>query len=264
MTAQVLYLSHGGGPLPLLNDPSHKELVDHLSMLSNTVKKPEAIVLVSAHWEEAKATVISSAQPALLYDYYGFPEESYSITYPASGQPSLATEIMETLKAHGVDCEQNSTRGWDHGLFVPLKIMYPDADIPCVQLSLLNSLDPQQHITLGKTLQTLMSRNILFIGSGFSFHNMRAFFQPTPDGKDERNTAFQDWLKDVFTNEKDNKTARLEKIVNWEKAPHARYCHPREEHLTPLFFCYGLTERCANNDWRISILNKEASTFYWA
>jgi aromatic ring-opening dioxygenase catalytic subunit (LigB family) len=148
-TRRALFLSHGGGPMPLLGDPGHTEMVNKLTEIANSITKPSAIIVVSAHWEEVSATVTSGQNPELIYDYYGFPPESYKITYPCAGHTELAVEIDRLLRKENVSSNLDATRGFDHGLFIPLKIMYPDADIPCVQISLLNNLDPKQHIELG-------------------------------------------------------------------------------------------------------------------
>lgn len=157
----IAYIPHGGGPLPLLHDPAHAELVQFLEKLGRQVPKPEAIVLISAHWEEAVPRITSAAQPSLLYDYYGFPEEAYSIRYPAAGNPQLAETVWNLLKADGFSAVLDNRRGFDHGLFVPLKLMYPKADIPCIELSLLRGLDASAHLRLGKVLGELKREHLL-------------------------------------------------------------------------------------------------------
>lgn len=262
-TPTVLYLSHGGGPLPLLGDVGHREMVSTLNAITAQIRKPSAILVISAHWEEAQPTVTSGASPALIYDYYGFPEESYHIQYPCAGEPALAQRLYEALKHAGFDARQDAERGFDHGLFVPLKIMYPDADIPCIQLSLLASLDAQQHIQLGEALQSLQEENLLVIGSGFSFHNMRAFFAEETDEIRAMNEEFDAWLNDTCLSTGLSEATRQQRLAEWDKAPHARYCHPREEHLLPLQVCYGLAQRPASNAFHCRILGKQASMFLW-
>ncbi|MFC7158646.1 DODA-type extradiol aromatic ring-opening family dioxygenase [Pseudidiomarina halophila] len=175
---QVLFVSHGGGPLPLLGDTQHQELVEQLQGIVPRVQKPQAILVISAHWEAATPTVTTAKHPGLLYDYFGFPPESYKIQYPAQGHPEFAHHVLETLAEHNIPAASDDQRRLDHGVFVPLKLMYPEADIPVVQVSLKHNLDPQQHIELGKALAAITHENLLILGSGFSFHNMRAFFQP--------------------------------------------------------------------------------------
>lgn len=260
---QILFLSHGGGPMPLLGDPGHGEMIDCLKHIASKLNRPSAILVVSAHWEEKIATVTSGANPPLIYDYYGFPEESYEITYPCPGETQLAEQVYECLEQSGIECQPDKQRGFDHGLFIPLKIMYPDADIPCVQLSLLNSLDPSDHIKLGKALQNLNYENLLVIGSGFSFHNLKAFFSSQSDDSDFMNTSFERWLVGTCTNEEVSEEVRENRLINWENAPDARFCHPREEHLIPLHVCYGIAGSACSEYFELSILNKKTSMYLW-
>lgn len=261
--APVLYIPHGGGPLPLLGDPDHQLLVDFLQQIPSRLARPTAIVVISAHWEEEQATLTSGATPGLLYDYYGFPEESYRIQYPASGAPELAARIGAMLQAAGMDVRLDDQRGFDHGLFVPLKIMYPRAAIPCVQLSLLASLDPRAHLALGRALAPLRHEDILIIGSGFSFHNLRAFFASPPGMPDQSNHAFSEWLIATCTAEQLTVVEREERLAAWEKAPQARYCHPREEHLLPLHVCFGMAQEKARLVFDQEVLGKRACAFLW-
>lgn len=264
MTKDILYISHGGGPLPLLGDPGHQELVENLKQIASEIRRPSAILVISAHWEESVATVTTGANPPLIYDYSGFPEESYSIQYPSPGHPELAAKVVAALDSEGLPVRKNAERGFDHGHFVPLKIMYPEADIPCIQLSLVNSLDAKTHLAIGKALQSLEHENLLVLGSGFSFHNMRAFFTPDTPETLQRNQAFEDWLKDTCINPKLLDNERETRLAEWEEAPHARYCHPREEHLLPLHVCCAMAGKSA--DWHRSarVLGKNAGLFYWS
>lgn len=164
----VLFIPHGGGPLPLLGDKGHQNLVLFLQQIAPSLGQPSAIVVISAHWEESNVTITSGENPSLVYDYYGFPDEAYRIQYPVPGSPSLANKIQKLLHQSGISARLDSRRGFDHGLFVPLKIMFPAAEIPCIQLSLVNSLDPATHIKIGKALAELRKDNVLVIGSGFS------------------------------------------------------------------------------------------------
>lgn len=258
---RILFLSHGGGPLPLLGDAGHREMVACLEALAARLPRPDAIVVVSAHWEAAMPTLIVSAAPSLLYDYYGFPPESYEIRYPCSGEPALARRIHALLGEAGVDAALDDTRGFDHGVFVPLKIMYPRADIPCVQLSLLDSLDPQQHLEMGCALRALRQENILFIGSGFSFHNMQQFFRPATAEARALNLAFDGWLQETCRDVAPEEAWR--RLTQWEAAPGARFCHPREEHLLPLHVCYGLAGEPCAEVLDLEILGKQASMYLW-
>lgn len=260
---RALFLSHGGGPLPLLGDEAHTEMVSCLKEIAERISRPSAIIVVSAHWEAGNATVTSGANPILIYDYRGFPPESYEINYPCPGNPPLATSITKQLEKAGVNASADSARGFDHGLFVPLKIMYPEADIPCVQLSLIKGLDPLKHINLGRALQDLGDPSILLIGSGFSFHNMKAFFAPETVDSKNSNKSFECWLLDTCSNKSISEEERTKRLVNWEAAPSARYCHPREEHLLPLQVCYGFADSSCTKSFELQILNKKSSMYLW-
>jgi len=262
MLSPVLFIPHGGGPLPLLDGPGHSELIDFLQGISARIPRPSAICVISAHWEEPVATVTSNASPSLIYDYYGFPENAYAIQYPVPGSPSLANKIYSALQSSGIPARLDEQRGFDHGLFVPLKLMFPDATIPCVQLSLLNNLDPAGHIAIGKALRPLREDNVLFIGSGFSFHNMRAFFSGN-QGLDKQNIAFENWLIDTCISPKYSFSERTSRLIDWTHAPTARYCHPREEHLLPLHVCAGLSEEAAELMFDGEVLGKRACAFVW-
>jgi len=260
--AQIVYFSHGGGPLPILGDPSHKAMVAFMSQLPSRLRKPDAILVISAHWEESVATLIGAQNPPLFYDYYGFPDEAYEITYPAPGNPGLANRIAELLNRNNIPARIDPERGFDHGLFIPLKLIYPQADIPSTQLSLLRGLKTAAHIALGKALRELMHENILVIGSGFSFHNMSAFVWQEINKPDPANDGFQDWLIDVCTGPI-AQHEREHRLIEWEKAPSARYCHPREEHLMPLHVCLGMADKRATVVFDDYILGKRALAFLW-
>ena len=259
----VLYLSHGGGPLPLLGDEGHLEMVQLLKKLSSKIKKPSAIIVISAHWEEEIPTITSAEKPSLIYDYYGFPEASYRIEYPCPGEPMLAKQIQELFNKSGIESRLDEQRGFDHGLFVPLKIMVPDADIPCVQISLVKGLDPADHIKIGSSLSGINADDLLIIGSGFSFHNMRAFFEPETIDSKAMNEAFEQWLIDTCSNPDIDESERAGRLENWKNAPHARYCHPREEHLLPLHVCYGFAGTSFSEYFELKILNKKSSMYLW-
>ena len=260
----ALYLSHGGGPLPLLGDEGHKEMVESLTTIVESIEKPSAIIAISAHWEEDVVTITHGTRPPIIYDYYGFPDEAYQIQYPAPGAPQLAEEIYNILEANQIAAKLDDQRGFDHGLYVPLKVMYPKADIPCVQVSLVNTLDPRQHIHIGEALSQLDNNNdVLIIGSGFSFHNMKAFALSNPGVRDEQNEAFERWLIEVCSNREIDEETRTEQLVHWTRAPDARYCHPREEHLLPLHVCYGQAKQPCRAYRELSIIGKKSSMYLW-
>ena len=259
-----LFLSHGGGPLPLLGDQGHREMVECLIEIAASINRPTAIIVISAHWEEDIPTITSGSTPSLIYDYYGFPEASYEIEYPCPGDPMLAGQISKQLESAGIKARLDEQRGFDHGLFVPLKIMYPDADIPCVQLSLLSNLDPRTHINLGQALQELTYDDTLVIGSGFSFHNLRAFFTPETSESKAMNEEFEGWLLNTCTSKKYTEQERTNRLINWEQAPSARFCHPREEHLLPLHVCYGLGRMPCSKSYELQVMDKKSSMYLWS
>ena len=248
--------------MPLLGDPAHSEMVAELERLAATFDRPAALVIVSAHWEEPVPTITSAANPRLLYDYYNFPEEAYRITYPCPGEPVLAQRIAEAFTKSGIESRFEQERGLDHGVFVPLKIMYPEADIPCVELSLMESLDPAQHIATGRALASLHEQGVLVIGSGFSFHNFRAAQMDAAESQ-QSNEAFEHWLQEVCSSASMTEAERSAALVRWSEAPGARHCHPREEHLMPLHVCYGVAETAATESIALRIMNKSASMFLW-
>ncbi len=247
----------------MMGDESHQEMIDLLLQIRIDLPKPSVILLISAHWEQQQPTITGNANPELLYDYSGFPEETYRIKYPAPGHPHLAKEVYSLLKNKGFEPAIDNSRGFDHGMFIPLKIMYPEADIPCVQLSLVNNLDPSLHIEIGEVLADIQQEGLLVIGSGFSFHNMRAFFSSTSLQEENMNNAFEEWLIETCTSREIMESARREALINWEKAPHARYCHPREEHLLPLHVCYGINNCASSMFYPVKILRKRASFYLW-
>jgi aromatic ring-opening dioxygenase catalytic subunit (LigB family) len=239
-------------------------MVATLERIAEEIGRPSAILVISAHWEAEAPTITALGNPGLIYDYYGFPPESYELEYPCPGSPRLAGRVRDILTRTGMDARLDERRGIDHGAFVPLKIMYPQADIPCVQLSLLNSLDPGRHLSMGNALASLDEPGLLVLGSGFSFHNMEAFFQPESAQSHAWNEAFQEWLADTCAHPGISEGERTRRLNNWQSAPHARYCHPREEHLLPLHVCAGMAGKPTDADWRVRIMNRNSRMFHWS
>jgi aromatic ring-opening dioxygenase catalytic subunit (LigB family) len=234
----VVYLPHGGGPWPFVDlgfDPKEMApLADYLRSVAAVPRQPpKALLVISAHWEEEVPTVMTAARPPMLYDYYGFPPDSYQITWPAPGDPTLAARVRQLLGAAGIDSAEDAKRGFDHGTFVPLKLAYPDADVPAVQLSLRRGLDPEQHLAIGRALAPLRDEGVFIVGSGMSFHNLRAFRDPRARPISEE---FDAWLRESAVLPQGPRDGRL---IDWELAPQARLCHPREEHLLPLMVIAG-------------------------
>ena len=233
----TLFIPHGGGPCFFMDwnppDTWHK-LGAWLGSLGHSVgAMPKAVVVISGHWEEQEFSVTSHGHPPLIYDYYGFPEHTYKLTYDAPGSPLLAGQICELLGQAGIPARSDPQRGLDHGVFVPFKVIYPNADIPIVQLSLKAGLDPATHIAAGRALQPLREQGVLVAGSGMSYHNMRGY----GNAGAERGDPFDAWLTETVS--APNQAARSAKLCEWVRAPSARDAHPREEHLLPLMVAAG-------------------------
>jgi len=259
----IIFIPHGGGPLPLLNEPGHAAMNRFLRAFPDTIDRPEAIIVISAHWEEPVISITAAASPPLLFDYSGFPAETYAYEYPAPGHPGLAGRVQGLLQADGIDARLDHQRGFDHGMFVPLIMMYPEADIPCIQVSLSTSLDPVEHVRIGRALGGLKNENLLILGSGFSFHNMQALMSKRDDAIDQRNQEFETWLAQTCSDPGITEAEREARLVSWELAPHARYCHPREEHLLPLQVCYGIGQSAATTVFQEQVAGFIASAYQW-
>jgi len=236
----VVYLPHGGGPWPFveggLGEPAVlARLAAYIRSLAQLpAEPPSALLVVSAHWEEAVPTVMLAEQPPLLFDYYGFPPETYTLTWPAAGSPALAARVQALLRSAGITSGSDATRGFDHGTFVPLKLAYPDADVPTVQLSLKQGLDPAEHLAIGRALVPLRDEGVYILGSGMSYHNMRGF--GGRGDAPERSLEFDRWLGETTALPHEERDRRL---IAWASAPSARASHPREEHLLPLLVVAG-------------------------
>ena len=235
----TLFIPHGAGPCFFMDwnptnawDATARFLK---GIAASLPEKPKAILMISAHWLETEFRVTGAAQPGLIYDYYGFPAHTYELRYPAPGNPDLASRIVGLLNAAGLEASREESRGYDHGMFIPLKLMFPEAQIPVLQLSLRKDLDPQALLEAGRALDQLRDEGVLIVGSGMSFHNMRGYgdphFGPLSD-------EFDAWLSSTIEAPAEQREAGL---VHWEQAPSARLCHPAggEEHLLPLMLVAG-------------------------
>lgn len=233
------FVPHGAGPCFFMvwrpADAWHA-MADFLRTAASTLpRRPEAIVVVSAHWLQPSFTVTGGQAPGLIYDYHGFPPHTYELTYPAPGAPDLASRIADLLGRARLPAGKDPARGFDHGVFIPMKLLFPEADIPVVQLSLLDSLDPGTHLRAGRALAPLRDEGVLIVGSGMSFHNMRGYgdprFGPLSD-------AFDAWLTQAVESPG---SLREQALTDWARAPAARLCHPpgAEEHLLPLMVVAG-------------------------
>lgn len=196
-------------------------------------ERPKALLVISGHWEEKAFTVQDGVKPGLLYDYHGFPEHTYHLRWDAPGAPDVAHSAAALLREAGLDAAHDAQRGWDHGVFVPLKVAVPGADIPTAQLSLRGDLDPAAHIAAGRALAPLRDEGVLIVGSGMSFHNMRVRNGDATGPADQFDAALSDVVADPDTRR------RASRLAQWETLPYARFAHPREEHLIPLMVAAG-------------------------
>ena len=233
------FISHGGGPWPWVPSwrSQFRNLEASLARIPQEIaKNPSAVLVISGHWEEPEFAVMSASRPRMVYDYHGFPAETYRIVYPAPGAPAMAARTVDLIRQAGLPVRLDETRGFDHGTFVPLFVMYPEAETPVFQLSLQSGYDPVRHVELGRALAPLRAEGVLIIGSGLSYHNLSLF---GPSAR-EPSEAFDQWLFDVMASPPDQRTSAL---FSWEQAPYARVCHPKEDHLAPLFVALGAAER---------------------
>lgn len=234
----VIYLPHGGGPWPLMDDPRgmYAGLEAYLrGLLDGLPRRPKAVLMISAHWEEPTPTVMSATAPTMLYDYGGFPAHTYEFEWPGPGDAALAGRVRELLEGAGIDSAADEERGFDHGTFVPMMLIDPEAQMPTVQLSLQRGLDPARHRAIGRALAPLRDEGVLILGSGMSYHNLRAMLGRAPSIAED-SQAFDDWLVASAAEPAQRRDAALD---DWQGAPKARACHPREEHLLPLMVVAG-------------------------
>ena len=238
----TFYLSHGGGPWPYMNDEARRpyaRLEESLRELPRQLpRKPEAILIVSGHWEESEFAVMAAAAPPMIYDYGGFPEELYHIRYPAPGSPRLAQRAQSLIQQTGLPARLNAERGFDHGTYSLLAVTHPRADVPVFQVSLRADYDPAAHLRLGRALAPLRDEGVLIIGSGSSYHNLRRFFGPRARREDA--AQFDTWLRETVV--ESAPARRSQRLLEWERAPAARDAHPQEDHLVPLHVVAGAAE----------------------
>lgn len=246
MSFPCAFIGHGGGPLPLLG--KHPELVDNFKQfIASLPSKPSAVVVVTAHWREKKGVAVSTGDThSLLFDYGGFPPESYRFIYPAPGKPELALRIIDLISKAGVPCRADDKRGWDHGVFVPMMMMFPEADVPVVALSLQDDLDPETHITIGQALAPLREENVLIYGSGAVCHNFEYIFNSSPAKQAEGNRFADQWTTWLIETLVDGSSLtaaeRLRQLARWTEAPGGTAMHPPrggQDHLIPLHVIAG-------------------------
>lgn len=237
------FIPHGGGPCFFMDWEPVNPWLKMEAFLRDFPKsfpqKPKAILMISGHWQEDKPTLQTNPNPRMLFDYRGFPVHTYKLSFPAQGSPVLAARAADLLSAAGFDSETDAKRGYDHGTFIPLLVAFPEADIPVLQLSLCNSMDPAAHIAIGAALEPLRDEGVVIIGSGMTFHNLPAMMEQL--GKGGESTAddnpFDGWLRQTVTHPDAEK--RNAGLSNWINAPGAIFAHPQAEHLMPLHVVAG-------------------------
>jgi aromatic ring-opening dioxygenase catalytic subunit (LigB family) len=235
----TFFIPHGGGPCFDINGPEPyqsgiDELGKWLSHLGAAIRaRPRAILMVTAHWVTSEFTVSTNPKPSMLYDYTGFPPHTYELRYDAPGAPEVADEVVRLVEDTGMRIRTDDIRGFDHGTFVPLRKIYPNADIPVVQFSIKQTLNPREHIEIGRVLRPLRDQGVLILGSGMSFHNFAGFMK-VQGAKDS--VEFDDWLTEAVEDEPE---MRNSKLVAWDRVPAGRKAHPEEDHLIPLMVISG-------------------------
>ena len=239
-TLPTYFISHGGGPWPYMKK-EFRSTYDNLEASLKDLPRqlgvtPKALLVISGHWEANYFTVMGSANPPMLYDYSGFPEHTYHVKYGAPGSPVLARRVQELIQNAGFPVRLDDKRGFDHGTFAPLVVMYPEAQVPVVQLSIRNDYDPEAHLKLGRALAPLRNEGVLILASGLSYHNLRQF------GVEAKETSgqFDEWLNQTLG--ESDVEERKKRLLNWTQAPAARAAHPQEDHLIPLMVAVGAAE----------------------
>ncbi|AJP71823.1 DODA-type extradiol aromatic ring-opening family dioxygenase [Sphingomonas hengshuiensis] len=240
MTLPTLFIPHGGGPCFFMDpeggppDPMWQPMQAYLAgLIGSLAERPRAILLVSGHWEAAQVTIHAGDGHPLLYDYGGFPEHTYRLRWDAPGAPDVAMRARALIEGAGFPVGVETARGWDHGVFIPMMVAVPGADIPLAQLSLRRDLDPAAHIAIGRALAPLRDEGVLIVGSGMSFHNMRAFGPQVTPVADAWDAALSEAVTDP------DPVRRAERLTAWEDLAQARFAHPRAEHLLPLMVALG-------------------------
>lgn len=240
MTRQpTFFIPHGGGPCFFMDDPRGVWTGMEAFLRSLPQRLPEtpvAILVVSGHWETEGFALTGAEKPGLIYDYNGFPAHTYQLRFDAPGAPDLARDAAVLLQGAGLKARVDPERGLDHGVFVPLKVAFPNADVPVVEMSVDRNLDPALHLAAGRALAPLRDKGVVIVASGMSFHNMRGYGDPRFT---EPSQAFDHWLTEAVQSPTEARAAALE---SWATAPAGRLSHPDEEHLLPLMVAAGASD----------------------
>lgn len=254
--APTCFISHGAPSFAIEQD----ELSDYLANLGQSLNNVKAILVVSPHWQTKKLEVMTTAKPATIHDFYGFPEELYSLQYPAAGSPSLAKKVIDLLAQHGIHSTENSSQGYDHGAWVPLIHLLPKHQLPVFQVSLPVNFNPQITLDLGKALKSIRDDGVMIIGSGGLTHNL--YELKTKESKPE------DYILDFVSWMDDKVTSRdFEQLVNYRiLAPYSKRAHPTDEHLLPLYLALGASDeneelKIVENEIYYGILSTKS--YFW-
>jgi len=236
----ILFLSHGS-PMTALGGDGLSQVWESLA---RHLVRPDAILMVSAHWTTRLPILSGSARPETIHDFGGFPAELYQLRYPAPGTPELAQLIKNQLAEAGIAAGIDASQGLDHGAWVPLRILFPAADVPVLQLSVQPALGARHHYALGAALASLSDQNILIVASGHMTHNLRDYIRPPGGERPAPDTrAFREWAHTQVMRPNDDA------LLDWEHAPGALYAHPTPEHFLPLFVALGAAGENRQTEW---------------
>ncbi|KAJ6088195.1 aromatic ring-opening dioxygenase [Penicillium sp. IBT 16267x] len=276
-SAAAICITHGGGPMPVLGDENHKDIIHNLKnnvpkvLQLGTPEAPRAIIVITAHWSTCRPTISSGKKHSLYYDYYGMPKQAYSLEYNAPGSPKVAEEVREAMTKEGLQPVLDDKRGWDHGVFIPFMLINPSADVPLVQISVLESEDPEAHIAMGRALASLRDANIAIVGSGFpSFHSLPMMRDIYREGLDASSFRFtmDDWNKNLMEAVAHETLAeRAVALRNWRKLPHSYQMHPPQtaEHFLPLLVIAGAAGDDGRPGWYSdNFAGMQIFTYYWS
>jgi 4,5-DOPA dioxygenase extradiol len=245
----TLFVSHGAPTLPLEDVPART----FLTSLGSRYRNVHAVLCVSAHWNTSRPAINAVEAPETIHDFYGFPAELYRMRYDARGSPDLAGQVVDLIHRAGLSCDLDDHRGLDHGAWVPLMLMFPNADVPVVQLSIQRHLDPAQHVALGAAISSLRNDGVLILGSGGAVHPLGYAGASLGEGAatDDWAHEFGGWLTDAVT-----RGDRVSLVKYRERGPFAERAHPYPDHFMPLLVAFG----AAGDDARGSVLHH---SWYW-
>jgi aromatic ring-opening dioxygenase catalytic subunit (LigB family) len=257
----TFYIPHGGGPCFFMDDSAGvwngmRAFLE--SIPSRLNDRPKAILIISGHWQTKGFALTGASRPSLLFDYYNFPAHTYQLRYDVPGDPALAVLAAGLLQGAGFSATVDYERGLDHGVFVPMKVAFPDATTPIVEMSIDSELNPALHLAAGAALAPLREEGVLILATGMSFHNMRGYGNPRFTVPSEQ---FDAWLTQTLIRDAASRNDRLE---HWEKAPAARLSHPQEEHFLPLMIAAGAASGPSEKVYSEHVLKTTISGFQFS